>query len=153
MSPPTPAPPVSRLIVVPVVRDDGGRVLLCRMPPDRGVFPGQWGLPGGGVEPGERIHDALVREVHEELGVSVLSAKPLFFKDGVHEKTVPGVGRVPLYMVFLLFECRIDASRAILLNDEFSEFAWVEPPRLSEYDLNPATRETFASLGLISREP
>ena len=70
---------MTRMIVVPVVRNDDGRVLLCKMPPDRGVFPGQWGLPGGGVEPGERIHDALVREVNEELGVAVVSAKPLFF--------------------------------------------------------------------------
>jgi nucleoside triphosphatase len=145
--------PVSRVIVVPVVRDDDGRVLLCRMPPDRGVFPGQWGLPGGGVEPGERIHDALVRELDEELGVSLLSARPLFFKDGVHDKTVPGVGRIPLHMVFLLFECRVDSSQPIRLNDEFSEFAWAEPSRLGDYDLNSATRETFASLGLIRGEP
>ena len=52
-------------------------------------------------------------------------------------------------MVFLLFDCRIDATRPIRLNDEFSEFAWVEPVRLADYDLNVATRKTFASLGLI----
>lgn len=142
-------PAASRLIVVPVVRDDDGHVLLCRMPPDRGVFPGQWGLPGGGVEPGERIHDALVREVEEELGVAVVSARPLFFKDGTHEKTVPGEGRIALYMVFLLFDCRVDSTRPIRLNDEFCEFAWVEASRLGEYDLNSATRETFAEMGLI----
>ena len=142
-------PTSSRLVVVPVIRDEEGRVLLCRMPPDRGVFPGQWGLPGGGVEPGERIHDALAREVGEELGVSVVSAKPLFFSDGTHEKTLPGGDRALLYMVFLLFDCRIDAERPIRLNDEFSEFAWVEPARLADYDLNVATRQTFASLGLV----
>jgi nucleoside triphosphatase len=142
--------PPSRLVVVPVVRDDSARVLLCRMPPDRGVFPGQWGLPGGGVEPGERISDALVREVSEELGVSVLSAKPLFFSDGIHEKTRPNGERALLYMVFLLFDCRIDATQPIRLNDEFSEFAWVEPSHLPAYDLNEATRETFARLGLLT---
>lgn len=143
---------ISRLIVVPVVRDDSGRVLLCRMPSDRGVFPGQWGLPGGGVEPGERIEEALAREVAEELGVSLASARPLFFKDGAHEKTIPGKGRIPVYMVFLLYECRIDPGRPIRLNDELSEFAWVEPGRLTSYDLNPVTRETFAELGLIRTE-
>jgi nucleoside triphosphatase len=146
-------PAISRVIVVPVVRDDDGRVLLCKMPPDRGVFPGQWGLPGGGVEPGERIHDALVREVDEELAVSVLWAKPLFFEDGVHEKTLPGKGRVPISMVFLLFDCRIDPGQSIQLNEEFCDFSWVEPGRLGEYDLNSATRETFASLGLLRGEP
>ena len=53
--------PQSRLIVVPVAVDASDRVLLCKMAPDRGVFPGQWALPGGAVEPGEAIEDALRR--------------------------------------------------------------------------------------------
>jgi nucleoside triphosphatase len=56
----------TRLVVVPVIKDERQRVLLCKMPPDRGVFPGKWGLPGGGVEPGERIDEALAREVAED---------------------------------------------------------------------------------------
>jgi hypothetical protein len=52
-------------------------------------------------------------------------------------------------MVFLLFECRIPATETICLNDEFCEYAWVEPVRLSSYDLNSATRETFQFLGLM----
>src|SRR5215470_14313452 len=96
---------ITRLIVVPVIKDESGRVLLCKMPEDRGVFPGQWGLAGGGVEPGERIHDALRREVMEELGVSIISYRPAFFKDGLHEKTFPNGERRPIYMVFLIFEC------------------------------------------------
>lgn len=142
-------PPAARLIVVPVVKDEAARVLLCRMPPDRGVFPGQWGLPGGGVEPGERIRDALAREVFEELGVSLLSASPLFFKDASHEKTLPGGERRLVYMVFLLFDCRIDPAQPIRLNEEFSEYVWVEPPLLAGYDLNVETRDTFRTLGLL----
>lgn len=145
-----PDAPLSRLIVVPIVRDAEGRVLLCRMPADRGVFPGQWGLPGGGVEPGERIEEALAREVQEELGASLSSVTPLFFRDGTHQKTFPGGERVPVYMVFLLFECRIEPGNPIRLNDEFCDHAWVDPSRLADYDLNSATRETFAALRLMA---
>jgi len=139
----------TRLIVVPIVRDEDRRILLCKMPPDRGVFPNKWGLPGGGVEPGERIHQALEREVREELGVSIQETKPLFFKDGVHEKTFPDGSKRTIYMIFLLFECRINSSETISLNPEFCEYAWVEPDRLSSYDFNSATQETFKSLGLL----
>ena len=95
------------------------------------------------------MYQALEREVREELGVSLLEAKPLFFKDGLHKKTFPDGSQREIYMVFLLFECRISAAEAICLNDEFCEYAWVEPVRLSSYDLNSATQETFQFLGLM----
>ena len=56
-----------RTIVCPLIQNEGD-YLLCKMADDRGVFPGQWALSGGGVEPGERIEDALRREIREELG-------------------------------------------------------------------------------------
>ena len=115
----------TRLIVVAVVTDDEGRVLLCRMAPDRGVFPGQWALPGGGVEPGERIEAALRREVREELGIGLRAATPLLFKDDVLEKTLEGGRRELLHMVFLVYACR-PASTDIVLNEEFSEFVWAD---------------------------
>lgn len=53
-----------RTIVCPLIQNDGC-YLLCKMADDRGVFPGQWALSGGGVEPGERIEEALRREVRK----------------------------------------------------------------------------------------
>jgi nucleoside triphosphatase len=149
-----PSKPVStfeatRLIVVPVIRDPEERILLCRMAPDRGVFPGQWALPGGGVEPGETLEAALDREVHEELGARVVAADPLFFKDGVFEKTFPDGIRRSIYMVFLLFDCSI-ADEPIRLNEEFVEYKWAAPPDLLALDLNVATVDTFERLGLLS---
>ena len=47
-----------RVIVCPVIQNNG-EYLLCKMAPDRGVFPGQWALPGGGIEPGETMETAL----------------------------------------------------------------------------------------------
>ncbi|HSS51563.1 MAG TPA: nucleoside triphosphatase NudI [Thermoanaerobaculia bacterium] len=138
----------SRLIVVPVITDSAQRVLLCRMSSDRGVFPGQWALPGGGVEPGERIEEALRREVREELGIELGEVSPLLFKDAVLEKSYPNGSREPLHMVFLVYRCS-PASYGIVLNPEFSEYVWASTEVLSSLELNPLTRETLNSAGLL----
>ena len=44
-----------RVIVVGVVQNIAGELLICKMPLGLGVFPGQWGLPGGGIEAGETV--------------------------------------------------------------------------------------------------
>ena len=139
-------PARTRLIVVPILSDAAGRVLLCRMRSDRGVFPGQWALPGGGVEPGERIEDALRREVHEELGIGLDTIAPVLFKDAVLDKTYPD-GRVePLHMVFLIYRCT-PASLSLSLNEEFSEYRWADRAELRRLELNQLTRDTLTSSG------
>jgi nucleoside triphosphatase len=138
---PVPLAP-ARLVVVPVVRDRAGRVLLCRMAPDRGVFPGRWALPGGGVEAGETVLEALRREVREELGAEVAEARPAFFKDGAFEKTLADGSRRTVYMVFLVYECRL-APGEVRLNEEFAESAWASAETLAALDLDPLTRDTL----------
>jgi nucleoside triphosphatase len=139
--------PRTRTIVVPVLRDPSGRVLLCRMAPDRGVFPGQWALPGGGLEPGERLEEALRREVREELGIELRSAAPLLFKDAVLEKTRPDGSREALHMVFLVYTCE-PASLELTLNDEFTEAVWAASGDLPALALTPLTTDTLKSAGL-----
>lgn len=62
-------PPTPQVAVGAVVRDPEGRLLVVR----RGQPPaeGRWTLPGGRVEPGERVHEAVRREVAEETGLDV----------------------------------------------------------------------------------
>jgi mutator protein MutT len=56
-----------------VLLDAQGRVLLARRPQGK-VYAGWWEVPGGKFEPGESAHEALVRELREELGVVLLSS-------------------------------------------------------------------------------
>jgi nucleoside triphosphatase len=137
-----------RVIVVPLIRNREGKLLLCKKPPDRGVFPGQWGLPGGGIEPGERMEEALRREIREELGIEVEDIKRLHFKDGIEKKLYPDSQDQRVYMIYLLFACRA-VDDAIELNEEFAEYAWVSPPELGVYDLNEETRQTFLELDIL----
>jgi 8-oxo-dGTP diphosphatase len=77
MSPPLPAP----VPAVGVVCLRGGEVLLIR----RGRPPrqGEWSLPGGRIEPGERVVEAALRELREETGVEAEITGLIDVVDGV----------------------------------------------------------------------
>jgi 8-oxo-dGTP diphosphatase len=58
-----------------MLRADGREFLLAQRPPGK-VYAGYWEFPGGKVEPGETVRDALIRELHEELGITVTGCSP-----------------------------------------------------------------------------
>jgi nucleoside triphosphatase len=122
-----------RTIVVGLVWNERRELLFCRMSPDRGVFPGQWGFPGGGIEPGKRMEDALCRELRE-------------VKDCSHEKIFADGTTKPVYMIFLLFHCTA-VSDQLDLNEEFVEYRWVREGELGGLELNAETVDTLERLG------
>ncbi|WP_340618752.1 nucleoside triphosphatase NudI [Xenorhabdus entomophaga] len=138
-----------RIIVCPVIQNDG-KFLLCKMASDRGVFPGQWALSGGGMESGETMEEALRREIREELGeaLEITEVKPWAFRDDVRVKTYPDGTTEEVYMIYLIFDC-ISANRDITFNEEFQEIVWVSPATMKDMDLNEATRITFTQKGII----
>lgn len=138
-----------RIIVCPVIQNNG-EFLLCKMASDRGVFPGQWALPGGGMEPGETMETALRREIMEELGeeLNITDIRPWAFRDDTRTKTYQDGTTEEIYMIYLIFDC-ISANRKITFNEEFQEITWVSPEKLKDMDLNKATRITFTQKGLI----
>ncbi|EPY8425019.1 nucleoside triphosphatase NudI [Citrobacter youngae] len=138
-----------RTIVCPLIQNEGC-FLLCKMADDRGVFPGQWALSGGGVEPGERIEEALRREVREELVEQLVLSEitPWTFSDDIRTKTYADGSQEEIYMIYLIFDC-VAANREVNINEEFQDFAWVKAEDLGTYDLNIATRKTLTLKGLL----
>jgi 8-oxo-dGTP pyrophosphatase MutT (NUDIX family) len=81
----------------------------------------RWGLPGGGVEPGETIHETIKRECFEELGIDVLidSFIGLYY----HKSFNSQVG---------IFKCELPEGVHIRLSSEHSEYKWVNISELGE---------------------
>ncbi len=62
-------------VAVGVLIDTDGRFLLTSRPPGK-VYAGYWEFPGGKLEAGESVGQALRRELHEELGITIAGAEP-----------------------------------------------------------------------------
>jgi 8-oxo-dGTP diphosphatase len=80
-----------------------------------------WSLPGGGVDPGETIHQALLRECREELGIEVQDVVLTGFY--YHNNLNAQVG---------IFRCSIPEDENIKLSAEHSEYKWAHLSELSE---------------------
>ena len=78
--------PMSHTIVAALIRRDDGAILLVRQQGPDDPKP-NWALPGGLVEPGELLDEALTREVREETGLDVASIGPLLYVAQSHNPT------------------------------------------------------------------
>jgi 8-oxo-dGTP diphosphatase len=102
-----------------------GRVLIVRRarPPAHGLYT----LPGGGVELGETLEEAVIREVREETALNIEPVGLAGYRQAI---ACDAEGRVERHFVILPFAARwIDGE--ISLNEELSEAHWLEPAALS----------------------
>jgi 8-oxo-dGTP diphosphatase len=108
--------------------DSEGRVLLAQRPPGKSLA-GLWEFPGGKVDPGETPEAALIRELHEELGIQTKESclAPLTFASHSYED---------FHLLMPLFACR--RWQGIAQAQEGQTLAWVRPERLRDYPMPPA---------------
>ena len=131
--------PASIHVVAGVLRDAAGRVLVAQRPPGKHLA-GLWEFPGGKCEVGEAPVDALARELREELGVVVESARPLI--------AIPH--RYPDQDI-LLDVWRVSGWSGSLHPHEGQAFAWVDLAALDQIPMPPADRPAIAALRLSDR--
>lgn len=71
-------------VVAAVIFNADGSYLLAQRPAGK-AYAGYWEFPGGKVEPGESLEQAIRREIREELGLDILSAYPWLTRTHVYE--------------------------------------------------------------------
>ena len=114
---------VTEVAVAVLTDPETGKVLLGSRPEGK-PYAGWWELPGGKLEPGESVHEALVRELKEELALTVTDSVPWF----VMEKSYPHA------YVRLHFR-RTASFLGTPVNLENQEFRWVAPEDGDRLDL------------------
>jgi ADP-ribose pyrophosphatase YjhB (NUDIX family) len=102
-----------------------GRVLIVRRarPPAQGLYT----LPGGGVELGETLEQAVIREVREETTLDVAPVELVGFRQAIARDDA---GRVERHFVILPFAARF-VSGEVSLNEELAEAHWLLPAELA----------------------
>lgn len=111
--------PVAPLVGVGAVIVDQGRVLVVR----RGTEPmkGRWTIPGGLIELGEMLTEAVVRETREETGLEVEPIELVELLDRIHRED----GRVRYHYVIADYLCRVVGGTPAAASDA-DAVRWVE---------------------------
>lgn len=122
----TPLPVV--LVVAVALVDPDGRVLIAQRPQGKSMA-GLWEFPGGKVEAGERPEDALIRELAEELGITVKEAclAPFTFASHTYEA---------FHLLMPLYVCR--RWEGTPESRHHAALKWVRPREMSGYPMPAA---------------
>jgi 8-oxo-dGTP diphosphatase len=121
------------LVVAAALFDSEGRILLAQRPEGK-QLAGLWEFPGGKLEPGEAPEAALVRELEEELSITVneRSLEPLTFASFAYPA---------FHLMMPLYGCKKWSGS--LRPREGQAIAWVEVSRLKDYPAPPADLPLF----------
>jgi 8-oxo-dGTP diphosphatase len=124
------------LVVACALIDADNRVLIAQRPEGK-QLAGLWEFPGGKLEPDERPEPALIRELEEELGITVQEAclAPLTFASHAYES---------FHLLMPLYICR--KWQGTVTAREHQQIAWVRANKLRDYPMPPADIPLIAHL-------
>lgn len=122
---------ISQRVACRAVIFHGGRVLIIRESDKYadGTNVGKYDFPGGRVGPGEKVTDALKREVLEEAGLVVKSSVPFYVDEWnpvIHGQSTQIIG--------IFFLCTVE-NTTVALGDDFDAFEWILPADVENYPL------------------
>lgn len=149
-------PEIQREISSVIIISADDKMLMGRRDSNSGgVYPDAWHIPGGGVEEGETLKQAAVREVEQEVGMVLpetmlsLVGKPRY---GATEKRLKDGSEVFCRMTFNMFEARllsVAARTPTKPGDDLVTLDWFDRDVLSGLQLIPGGEDFFREHGYI----
>ncbi len=124
-----------------IIKNSRGEILLGKRGKNLLTYPGYWGLPGGLIEYGETIKQAIKRELKEELGVD-----SEFIKYGMLYEALPAK-RFHFHYLNIPAYCRLKGKPKP--GDETSEIRWFKPKEIKKMKLAYKHKEILKQEGLI----
>jgi 8-oxo-dGTP diphosphatase len=124
--------------VVACIIDGGDHVVLTRRCIE--PFCGQWVMPGGKIDHGESLYEALRREVREEVGLEIRIEKLV----DVYEHL--GIGPANDHYVILYYRAHPETRELCPNGAEVTEARWVPAEELPRFNMTPGTRHVLARL-------
>ncbi|MGB9042890.1 MAG: NUDIX hydrolase [Pseudolabrys sp.] len=122
-----------------------GKVLIVRRA--RSPALNLYTLPGGTVELGEALTDAVIREVREETALTIEPVAPAGHREVIARDSE---GRIERHFVILCFAARWLAGEPVL-NDELDDARWIDPSELSAYRTTDGLPEIVAAAAALLR--
>ena len=103
------------------------KVLTLRRSKVNDYLPLKWDIPGGTVDVGERVEEALIREVREETSLEINPIKPIYVYSNLDQ--VPK--RQTAQIIYL---CEYVSGKVCLNPEEHDEYKWVDFDQLKEQE-------------------
>lgn len=129
----------TRIVPVGVVKHLD-KVLIVKRGPKNRHYPGKWHYPSGWLREFETLEDGVIREIKEETGLEVRIVK----KGKVFE-----VEDKDFSWMIIPFLCEADNENVIIDENEVSEYKWISPEEIKNYDIVPDAEKNLEAVGLL----
>jgi len=117
-----------------IIENGKGEILLVRSP----KWSNKWTMPGGHIEPGEKISEGLEREAEEETSLKLKAIKIIAFGELIGSKDF----HRPAHFIYFDLLCRVEGGEIKLDNHELKEYRWAKPEKALKMDLAESYDQT-----------
>ncbi len=118
-----------------IIEDSKGLILITKSP----KWNGQWVFPGGHIDPGEKIADAVIREAEEETRLEIEPVEIVAWGELIDPKNF----HRPAHFVYFDLYCKLKSGEVKLDGRELTEYKWLTPQNALNLDLAEAYPEAI----------